>query len=167
MTYFLSSLQTLLYTSKDDIRIWCRYSYLVHDYTIFRSGRRCIYGTRWPGNTTGRNGSPTSWRSWRRASTSSSRTTRATTRIRWPPTTPSLPTLFRYRYKMMVRSLWLHSVADPGCLSWILIFIDRIPDPDLYRSDPGSKNSTKRGGGGNFFGPTILCSLRNIIKLKI
>ncbi len=39
------------------------------------------------------------------------------------------------------------SVADPGCLSRILIFI--------Y---PGSNNGTKRGGGKDVYCPTIFCS---------
>jgi hypothetical protein len=42
-----------------------------------------------------------------------------------------------------------------------------IPDPDLYLSrisDPGSKNSTKRGGG-NFFKVLPFCVAPNIIKL--
>ncbi len=47
------------------------------------------------------------------------------------------------------------SVADPGCLS-------RIPDPDFYPSrisDPGSKNSNKRGGvEKNLFLYLFFCS---------
>ncbi len=41
------------------------------------------------------------------------------------------------------------SVADPGCLSRILI---------LFIPDPGSKNSTKRGEGKFFYCPTFFCS---------
>jgi hypothetical protein len=43
------------------------------------------------------------------------------------------------------------SVADPGCLSWILIFIhpgSRILDP----------TTAPREGGEKFFCPTIFCS---------
>ncbi len=46
----------------------------------------------------------------------------------------------------------ISSVANPGSLSRILIFIH----PGSQISDPGSNNSTKRGG--KFFGPTIFCS---------
>ena len=48
----------------------------------------------------------------------------------------------------IVRCRWMgyikHNVADPGCLSRILIFIH-----------PGSNKSTKRGG--KFYCPTIFC----------
>ncbi len=46
------------------------------------------------------------------------------------------------------------SVADPGCLSRIRnpdFYSSRIPDTGSRISDPESNNSTKQGGGKNFF----------------